>query len=154
MDPRALNKLFHENHTKFTPEMLAPYAGQTLAWWPDGSRIFDADANEQALHRRLRDAGYALSFFPLEPIPPPGLPEVAPYTALRMRFTENRNNFPAEELAKYGGQLVAWWPDGSRIVDADTVGDGRAFFQRLDDAGNDPSFLVYEVLPFPGESFV
>ena len=39
-----------------------------------------------------------------------------------MQFAENRNNYPAEELEKYGGKLVAWWPDGSRIVDADTEG--------------------------------
>jgi hypothetical protein len=81
-------------------------------------------------------------------------PQTDPYIALRMRFAENRNNFSGEELDKYGGMLVAWWPDGSRIFDADTEGDGRAFFQRLCDAGYDLSFFVFEVLPVPGESFV
>ncbi len=55
IDLSALNKRYHENRARFPAEQLAAYAGQMVAWWPDGSRIFDADANYQALFRRLRD---------------------------------------------------------------------------------------------------
>jgi hypothetical protein len=34
-------------------------------------------------------------------------------------FAENRRKFPPEELRKYNGQFVAWFPDGSGIRDAD-----------------------------------
>jgi hypothetical protein len=153
IDPRTLSQRFHENRRNFSEDQLAAYAGKLVAWWPDGSRIFDADASYKALFQRLSDAGYPDSFFMFEPIPLPGA-EIDPYIALRMQFAENRNNFPAEELAKYGGKLVAWWPDGSRIVDVDTEGDGRAFFQRLDESGHDRSFFAYEVLPIPGETYV
>jgi hypothetical protein len=153
LDHRALDKLFHENRNTFPAEQLAAYAGQMVAWWPDGSRVFDADASHRALYSRLNDAGYPISFFPLELMPLPGQPEIHPFTAMRMRFAENRDNFPADELAKYAGKLVAWWPDGSRIVDVDTVGDGHAFFKRLDDTGYEPWFFVYETIPIPGESF-
>jgi hypothetical protein len=155
IDPwTALRMRFHENRDNFPAEQLGANAGPQVGWWPDGSRIFDADDNYQALFQRLRAAGYADSFFMFEPIPLPEQTEIDPYVALCMRFSENRNNFPAAELAKYGGKLVAWWPDGSRIVDADTVGDGHAFFQRLRDTGHDLSFFVLEHLPFPDESFV
>lgn len=37
------------------------------------------------------------------------------------RYQENRNKFPAEELAKYVGKHVAFSPDGTRILaSADT----------------------------------
>jgi hypothetical protein len=153
VDPRTLNRRFHENRRNFPEEQLAPYVGKMVAWWPDGSRIFDADANYHALFQRLRDAGYLVSFFVLEPIQPPNA-EIDPYVALHMQFAENRDKCPAEELEKYGGKLVAWWPDGSRIFDVDTEGNGHAFFQRLDESGHDRSFFVYEVLPLFGESFV
>ncbi len=154
IDPIALHKRFHENRNRFPAEQLAAYAGQMAAWWPDGSRIFDADADHRDLFRRLRDAGYRISFFQLEWIPLPGEPKMDPYTLLRMQFAENRNDAPVEELAKYGGKLVAWWPDATRIVDADHEGDGHAFFERLDATGYERSWFVYENLPFPGESFV
>jgi Family of unknown function (DUF5678) len=31
-------------------------------------------------------------------------------------FQKNRQRFPPEELAKYGGKYVAWSPDGTRIL--------------------------------------
>ncbi len=77
--------------------------------------------------------------------------EIDPYTALRMRFAENRNNFPPGQLLVYGGKVVAWWPDGTRIVDADD--DAWALWCRLRDSGHEPSEFVYERLPVPNESF-
>ena len=35
---------------------------------------------------------------------------------LILRAMENRNNFPAEELAKYENQWVAWSPDRTRVI--------------------------------------
>jgi hypothetical protein len=32
------------------------------------------------------------------------------------RFQRNRQQFPAEELAKYAGKYVAWSPDGTQIL--------------------------------------
>jgi hypothetical protein len=69
-----------------------------------------------------------------------------------MRFADNRDNFPAEELMKYAGKVVAWWLDGSRIVDADV--DSLALVQRLRENGYDMHYIRLESIPFPGESFV
>src|SRR4051794_16074532 len=77
-DRIALKSRFRQNRDNFPAEQLAAYAGQMVAWWPDGSRIFDADVSHKALYQRLRDAGYALSFFMLELIPLPGQPEIDP----------------------------------------------------------------------------
>jgi hypothetical protein len=152
MDPRELDKRYYENRRNFPAEQLAAYAGQWVAWWPDRSRIFDADASCPALRRRLLDAGYLVSFFMLELIPRPEQTEIDPYVALAMRFRENRNNFPAEELAKYAGKRVAWWLDGSRIVDADD--DGEALVERLRANGYDMSYICLETIRFPDETFV
>ncbi len=154
IDPTALKERFHENRKRFPAEELAAYAEKMVAWWPDGSRIFDADVDHRDLFRRLRDAGYRISFFQLEWIPPPGESGMNPEILLRMQFAENRNDAPAELLEKYAGMLVAWWPDGTRIVDADYDGDGKAFFQRLNATGYDSSWFVIERIPFPGEMFV
>jgi hypothetical protein len=148
----ALRQRFRETRDAFPEEQLAPYAGQWIAWWPDGSRIVAADRSLRALEQRLRDAGYSPSLCPLELVPLPGQPEIDPYTALCMRFRENRDNFPAEELAKYAGKRVAWWVDGSRIVDADD--DGVALVERLRQNGYDMAYIVLETIPFPDESFV
>jgi hypothetical protein len=90
---------------------------------------------------------------PLSPAPSATeTPEIDPYIALRMRWADNRNNFPLEELARYGGKEVAWWPDGTRIVDADE--DGNELTRRLLAAGYDLSFFVFERIDSPDESFV
>jgi hypothetical protein len=154
IDPVSLKEHFAENRKRFPAEALAPYIGQIVAWWPDGSRIFDADVDHFELFGRLRDAGYRISFFQLEWIAPPGEPGMDPYILLAMQFSENRNDASAEELTKYGGMLVAWWPDGTRIFDADMEGDGHAFTERLRNSGHDLSWFVFERLPFPGEMFV
>jgi hypothetical protein len=154
IDPTALKERFNENRKRFPAEELAAYEGKMVAWWPDGSRIFDADDNFPALFRRLRDAGYRLTFFHLEWVPPSGEPGMDPYLFHHMQFAWNREDAPAEMLEKYAGKLVAWWPDGTYIFDVDLEGDCRAFFQRLDASGYDRSWFVCETLPIPGESYV
>ena len=53
----------------------------------------------------------------------------------RHLFWENRGKFPAEELRKYNGRHVAWFPDGSGIHDSDPDPD----------ALRDPGRLLAEV---------
>jgi hypothetical protein len=148
----ALQKRFAENRKDFPAEQLAAYAGKWVAWWPDGSRVFDADVEPHALFQRLRHSGHPESFFMIDLIPLPGHTEVDPFVALHMHFAENRDAFPADELAKHGGKLVAWWPDGTRIIDSDF--DGEALVRRLRANGHDPSFLVLERVPYLDETFV
>ena len=81
-----------------------------------------------------------------------GQTEIDPYNALCMAFAENRDKFPAEELMRYGGKVVAWWVDGSRIVDSDV--DGVALVDRLRANGFDMTYVKLENIPFPGETFV
>jgi hypothetical protein len=104
----------------------------------------------------IESKGLAAPAEEFEIMPPPSdVPQttpIDPHTALRMRFAENRNRFPAEQLRAYGGKVVAWWPDGSRIVDADN--DAWILWCRLRDIGQDPADFVYERLPFPDESYV
>jgi hypothetical protein len=78
-------------------------------------------------------------------------PLIDPEIALRMHFRENRDKFPADQLSAYAGKVVAWWPDGTRIVDADV--DSWILWCRLRDSGQNPSFFLYEDIPLPDESF-
>jgi hypothetical protein len=149
---QALRSRFQDNRSRIPEEYLAPYRGKWVAWWPDGSRIVDADVSLRALDQRLEDAGHRVSLFPLEQLALDPNAPIDPYTALCMRFAENRNNFPGEQLEPYGGKWVAWWPDGSRIVDADD--DFDALWSRLRNGGYNVYQLKLEHLPFPGESFV
>ena len=64
--------------------------------------------------------------------PPPSLPARSS-ASVTLASLENRDKFPRERLAAYAGQLVAWWPDGSHIFDADL--SHRDPYQRLKDAG-------------------
>jgi hypothetical protein len=57
---------------------------------------------------------------------------------------ENRNKFPLEELARYHNQVVAWFPDGSGIRDADE--DADALWERIKASGDDPSWYTYEFI--------
>jgi hypothetical protein len=52
---------------------LAAYAGQVVAWYPDGSDIWGADQDMYALWQRLEAAGENPSLYLLEQVPPPGL---------------------------------------------------------------------------------
>ncbi len=62
----------------------------------------------------------------------------------RQMFHENRNKFPAEELAKYNRQYVAWFPDGSGIFDADP--DPIALQERIKASGDDIAMYLIEYI--------
>jgi hypothetical protein len=70
----------------------------------------------------------------------------------RQFFLVNRGKFPLEKLDPYINQTVAWFPDGSGIraaaPDMDTV------WQKIQDAGDDPSLYVYEDIPDPEIGFI
>ena len=60
-------------------------------------------------------------------------------------YSENRATFPVDELAKYGGQWVAWSADGSRIV-----AHHEQFLTVLDmvkETGIDPADVVFSSIP-------
>ena len=59
-------------------------------------------------------------------------------------FSENRNKFPLEELAKYNGKYVAWIPDGSGIHDSDT--DPVALRARIRASGDEPAMYHIEYI--------
>lgn len=65
------------------------------------------------------------------------------------RFTENRLNFPSEELEKYAGRFVAWSPDGTRIVAS--AEDERSIDQAIRTAGHDPAKVLVSFVPHPDE---
>jgi hypothetical protein len=48
---------FNENRTRFPVEQLAPYAGQYVAWTPDGTRIVACAADRAGLYQRLQEIG-------------------------------------------------------------------------------------------------
>ncbi len=55
-------------------------------------------------------------------------------------YSENRRNFPVQELQKYAGRWVAFSGDGTRIVDSDT--DIHQLCDRLDASGIDAESVV------------
>jgi hypothetical protein len=62
-------------------------------------------------------------------------------------FLENRAR-NCHLLQQYDNMVVAWFPDGSGIRDADA--DGIAMRKRIEDAGENPSWYVYEYVELPG----
>jgi hypothetical protein len=61
--------------------------------------------------------------------------------------TENMNNFPFEELEKYGDMWVAWTPDGTRIIAG--ADDIPALEPAVKAAGFEMSEVVFDyVMPF------
>jgi hypothetical protein len=62
----------------------------------------------------------------------------------RHLFRENRNKFPAEELLKYNRMYVAWYPDGSGILDADP--DEITLWERIKASGDDPFLYLIEYI--------
>ena len=59
-------------------------------------------------------------------------------------FTKNRGKFPAEELVKYLGKYVAWYPDGSDIFDSDC--DQDALWERVKTSADDPGLYCIEYI--------
>jgi hypothetical protein len=62
----------------------------------------------------------------------------------RHMFYENRCKFPAEELLKYNGKYVAWFPDGSGILDSDV--DSMALRERIKAAGDEVAMYLIEYI--------
>ena len=67
------------------------------------------------------------------------------YLETRRKFLANRAAFPAQELARYAGQWVAWSPDGTRIA---ASASGPEFLDAMLEAnGEDPALCVVEGIP-------
>ena len=49
---------FLKNRHAFPPEKLAQYAGQYVAWSPDGTTILTSDEDEIRLDAMIKAAGY------------------------------------------------------------------------------------------------
>jgi hypothetical protein len=64
-------------------------------------------------------------------------------------FRRNQSRFPREELAKYNGQHVAWSPDGTRILVANT--DPAQVDTLLVAAGYDPAEILVSLVAIPEE---
>jgi hypothetical protein len=71
-----------------------------------------------------------------------------PWRGMHM-FAENRNTFPAEELLKYLGKYVAWYPDGSHIFDSDP--DYQTLLARVEASGDDPIWYRIEYIGDEGQ---
>jgi hypothetical protein len=67
------------------------------------------------------------------------------YSALRRQFLANRAAYPADDLAKYAGQWVAWSPDGARV--AACAADPEDLDSLLVANGEDPALCVVEGIP-------
>jgi len=67
------------------------------------------------------------------------------YLAARRKFLANRAAFPAEKLAKYAGQWVAWSPDGTRV--AASASSPELLDAILQANGEDPAACVVEGIP-------
>jgi hypothetical protein len=67
------------------------------------------------------------------------------YLELRRKFLSNRAAFPAEDLAKFTGQWVAWSPDGTRI--AASAASPELLDDILQANGEDPARCVVEGIP-------
>jgi hypothetical protein len=68
---------------------------------------------------------------------------------LRDQYVKNRGAWPLEELAKYGGQWVAWAPDGASIV-AHHHEFGEVA-RKVDEMGIAPEDVLFEQIPVGGE---
>jgi hypothetical protein len=62
----------------------------------------------------------------------------------RQFYHENRRKYPAEELLKYLGKYVAWYPDGSGIHDSDP--DSIILWERIKASGDDPAWYLIEYI--------
>jgi hypothetical protein len=67
------------------------------------------------------------------------------YLELRRQFLANRAAFPADDLARYAGQWVAWSPDGARV--AASSPSPELLDALLVAGGEDPALCVVEGIP-------
>ena len=65
-DPWNGRHLFYENRSKFPAEELMKYNRQYVAWFPDGSGIFDHDPDPIALQERIRGTGDDVALYLIE----------------------------------------------------------------------------------------
>jgi hypothetical protein len=65
------------------------------------------------------------------------------------RCLKNRREFPHEALEKYAGQLVAWSPDGTRIIACGE--DVVKLVEAIEALGFDSAEVVIEPVPYPDE---
>ncbi len=56
LEPPELSS-FSENRCNFSPEQLLLYAGQHVAWSPDGTRILASGEDMDAVEKKLIAAG-------------------------------------------------------------------------------------------------
>jgi hypothetical protein len=61
------------------------------------------------------------------------------------QFNKNRASFPLDELAKYEGNWVAFSPDGTTIIAADS--DLSVLDQKIRNAGYNPADVGFESVP-------
>jgi hypothetical protein len=66
--PYQMRDLFNENQGKNLPAVIAAYAGQWVAWFPDGGGIRDAAPDMEALVRRIEESGDDPLFYFIEEV--------------------------------------------------------------------------------------
>jgi len=140
--------LSRENRKK-NAHVLSGDEGKHVAWLPDGSGIRDADADIRELWVRIRESGeepcrYYYEY--CEPRRAESQPASPPWWRsdpwlCAHQWMANRNH-NCDLLLGYEGKLVAWYPDGSGIRDADE--DPGALEARIKASGDDPEWYRYE----------
>jgi hypothetical protein len=64
--------LWNENRNRYPAEKLLAYAGQVVAWYPDGSGIREAGPDMEVVRRRIEESGEDPWPYVLEYIEPLG----------------------------------------------------------------------------------
>ena len=64
-------RFFDENRANFPPEQLLPYAGQHVAWSPDGTRILAFAPTQKEVDQKLKAIGIDRSQVVHDYIDPP-----------------------------------------------------------------------------------
>src|SRR5947208_76751 len=62
-DPWNGRQMFWENRGKFPHEELMKYNRKYVAWFPDGSGIYDSDVDPNALRERILAAGDEVAMY-------------------------------------------------------------------------------------------
>jgi hypothetical protein len=62
---------FWKNRSQVPPEELEQYAGQYVAWSPDGTRVIAGDTDERRLEAAIKAAGYDPAEVVVSSVPPP-----------------------------------------------------------------------------------